>query len=169
MAADLEKLFAAEKMLAVEPAWGDRDGDVLEIVCPLEIDGTVVEGLFFRARARKRMPDEVVTVQLEYHPPNERGGPLARIEWKPLRGHNNRGRGPKEFQNKLIEGCHRHPFDLNWKHARKELTEAGNLPIAVPLETSPKDFDSLLQFVKKDFTITNVEWIEVPPWEPTLV
>ena len=169
MAIDLETLFSSEKMLAAEPVWGERDGELLEVFCPLEIDGIVIEGLNFRAVARKRLPDELVTVQLEYHPPNERGGPLARIEWKPLRGHNNRGRGPKEFQNRLISGCHCHPFDLNWKYARKELTEAGNLPIAVPLTRSPRNFDALLEFVKEDFRITNIEWIEVPPWEPTLV
>jgi hypothetical protein len=156
-------------MLAIEPTWAARDGEALEILCPLEIDGTVVEGLYFRARARKLMPDGVVTLQLEYHPANERGGPLSRIEWRPLRSHNKKGRGPKAFQNRLIEGCHYHPFELNLKHAPNELRQNGNLPIAVPLVDSPKNFDGVLRIVKEEFRITNIEWVEVPPWEPILV
>jgi hypothetical protein len=166
MAQDIESLFRADKMLAIAPIWDSR-GDLLEVICPLEIDGTVVEGLQFRLTARKSMQDEMVTAQVEYHTSGEIGGPLARIEWKPLSGHNNRGRGPKVWQNRLIEGCHHHSFDLNLKYARKELNRGG-LPVALPIENSPKGFNSLLQFVHKEFRITNIQWVEVPPWEPAL-
>jgi hypothetical protein len=166
MAQKLEELFGADKMLAIAPVWDNR-GDLLEIVCPLEIEGTVIEGLQFRLTARKSMQDEMVTAQVEYHPSNEAGGPLARIEWKPLSGHNNKGRGPKEWQNRVIEGCHHHSFDLNLRYAPKEIGR-GHLPVALPLEDSPKDFDSLLQFVHKAFRIFNIQWVEVPPWEPAL-
>jgi hypothetical protein len=166
MAQDIEKLFRSDKMLAIEPAWNNRD-DLLELICPLEIDGTVVEGLQFRLTARKSMQDEMVTAQVEYHPSDEIGGPLARIEWKPLSGHNNKGRGPKAWQNRVIEGCHHHIFELNLRYAPKEINRGG-LPIALPLEASPKDFNSLLDFVHKEFRITNIQWVEVPPWEPAL-
>jgi len=167
MAQDIEKLFRADKLLAITPTWTDRGSDLLEIVCPLEIEGTVVEGLQFRLTARKSMPDETVTVQIEYHPPGEVGGPWARIEWRPLSGHNNKGLGPKEWQNRLITGCHHHPFELNHRYASNELNR-GNLPIAIPIESSPKDFDALLQLVNEEFRVTNLQWIEVPPWEPVL-
>jgi hypothetical protein len=166
MARDIEKLFRSDKMLAIAPGWNSR-GDLLEVVCPLEIDATVVEGLQFRLTARKAMQDEMVTAQVEYHPSDEVGGPLARIEWRPLSGHNNRGRGPKAWQNRIIEGCHHHSFDLNQRYALKDLNR-GSLPIALPLEASPKDFNSLLLFVHKEFRITNIQWVEVPPWEPAL-
>lgn len=166
MARVLEALFAADKLLAIAPVWGTR-GDLLEVICPLEIDGAVVEGLQFRLTARKSMQDEMVTAQVEYHPSDQAGGPLARIEWRPLSGHNNRGRGPRAWQNRLIDGCHHHRFDLNMKFAPKDINH-GHLPIALSLEDSPKDFDSLLQFVHKEFRITNIQWVEVPPWEPAL-
>jgi hypothetical protein len=134
----------------------------------LQIDDVVVEGLQFRAVARKQLPDEMITFQLEYHPHGEIGGPLCRIEWRPLSGHNNKGRGPKEWQNKVIVGCHHHSFDLNFRYAQDELRK-GTLPIAIPLEDSPKDFNLLLGFVKKEFRINNIEWLEVPPWEPILL
>ena len=47
MAAGLEVIFASDKMLAIEPTWAVRDGEALEILCPLEIDGTVVEDYTF--------------------------------------------------------------------------------------------------------------------------
>jgi hypothetical protein len=65
-------------------------------------------------------------------------------------------------------GCHHHSFDLNLRYAENELRK-GLLPIAIRLEDSPKDFNSLLGFVKKEFRINNIEWLEVPPWEPILL
>jgi hypothetical protein len=168
MSHDLEALFGADKVLAIAPVWVQRDSDLLEIVCPLEIEDTVVEGLIFRLTARKTMPDEMVTAQLEYHPAGESGGPLARVEWKPLSSHNNRGLGPKEWRNRLMLGCHHHSFEMNLKHCPSELRK-GRLPVAVPLGASPADFDALLGFVKKEFRISNIEWVETPPWEPRLV
>ena len=167
MSDDLEKLFESQKLLAITPAWTDVGGDVLEIVCPLQIAGTVVQGLQFRLIARKSMADEMVTDQIEYHQHAEGGGPLARIEWKPLSGHNNRGRGPKAWQHRVIQGCHHHSFALNQKYAAKEIGR-GPLPIALPLEQSPPKFDELLNLVGKEFRITNIEWVEIPPWEPAL-
>jgi hypothetical protein len=168
MPQDIEGLFRAEKMLAAQPAWVQRDSDCLEIVCSVEIDGVVKEGLFFRLTARKSMPDEMVTAQIEFHPPGEAGGPLARIEWKPLSSHNNRGLGPKEYRHRLIEGCHHHAFESNLKFAEIEIRK-GRLPVALPLRESPADFDALLDLVSKEFRITNIHWIEAPPWEPLLV
>jgi hypothetical protein len=169
MATDLKKLFESQKSLAARPSWVERDSEGLEVVCPLEIEGVVVEGLQFRATAKKRMPDELVTMQVEFHPAGEPGGPLARIEWRPLSTHNNKGRGPPEWQNKLIRGCHHHPFDLNLAHAEHHLRNNGKLLIAVPLKDSPANFSGVVEFVKKEFRIVNVELVVEPPWEPRLV
>jgi hypothetical protein len=168
MALDLSTLVESEKTLPFQPDWAERDSEGLVIVCPLEIAGVTIEGLQFHATAKKRLPDEMVTFQIEYHPPGELGGPLCRLEWRPLSNHNNKGRGPVEWQNRLIVGCHHHRFDLNLEYAEKELRQ-GNLPIAVPLASSPSTFDGLLVLVKKEFRVNNIELVEVPPWEPTLV
>jgi hypothetical protein len=164
----LHALFHADKLIAVQPDWHEQNSDALTIVSPLEIGGVIEQGLLFRVTAKKGLPEEMVTFQLEFHPPTETGGPFCRIEWKPLSGHNNRGRGPKEWQNRAILGCHHHSFDLNFKYAEKELRR-GLLPIALPLEDSPLNFDEVLVLVKREFRITNIEWIEPPPWQPTLV
>jgi hypothetical protein len=168
MSGDLRKFFEAEKELAISPDWVEQNSEVFTIVCPLQIDGVVIEGLQFRATARKTLPEELVTVQLEYYPALEPGGPFSRLEWKPLSGHNNKGRGPKEWRHRQIIGCHHHEFELNMKYAEKDLRR-GVLPIALPLADSPSNFDGLLVRIKKEFRIVNVEWIEAPPWEPVLV
>jgi hypothetical protein len=169
MALDLKTIFEAEKTLAIQPSWVARDSEGLEVICPLAIDDVVIEGLQFRATAKKRLPDEVVTMQVEYHPADEPGGPLARIEWRPLSTHNNKGRGPKEWQHRLITACHYHRFDLNLEFAERQLRRGGNLPVAVPLDKSPANYGDLIVFVKKEFRIVNVELVAEPPWEPTLV
>jgi hypothetical protein len=168
MALDLKTIFDAQKTLAIRASWVERDSLGLDLVCPLEMDGVVVEGLQFRACAHKRLPDERVRIQLEYHPATEPGGPLARIEWRPISTHNNKARGPKEWQNRLISGCHYHRFDLNFEYAEIQVRR-GNLPIAVPLNDSPANFRDLIEFVKKEFRISNLELVVEPPWEPTLV
>jgi hypothetical protein len=61
---------------------------------------------------------------------------------EPLQGHTNRGRGPKAHQYKILNGCHHHPFDLNWKDARKEMLEDSKVPIAIPITESPNDFEA---------------------------
>ncbi len=169
MAINLETLFNAQKALAVQPQWVERDSAALEVVCPLDIDGVVIEGLQFRATAKKRLPDELVTMQVEYHPAAEPGGPLARVEWRPISTHNNKGRGPVVWQNRIISGSHYHPFDLNLQYAENHLRRGGNLPIAIPLNGSPANFRELIEFVKKEFRIFNLELVVEPPWEPTLV
>jgi hypothetical protein len=167
MSLDLTALFRAEKAIAIAPDWVGRGAEELSVVVPLLVDDVVVEGLQFRATARKHMPDEMITLQVEYHPQLSAGGPLCRIEWRPLNGHNNKGRGPKEWRHKNIVGCHHHSFDLNQRYAPNEMLK-GLLPIALPLEESPANFNALLDFAKKEFGINNLEWLGVPPWEPIL-
>src|SRR4051794_26554456 len=115
----IEALVTAKKSLTGEPPWTDRGADGLDLTAPLEIDGVVVEGLILRGRARKPLPDREVIFQLEYHHSEIIGGPVARLEWKPLNSHNNRGLGPKHLRHKIQTESHHHRFDLNWQRSRE--------------------------------------------------
>lgn len=169
MPADLPELFNATKELPLAPQWAERDSERLVLVSPLEIRGVVIEGLWFRATAMIEMPDEAVTCQIEYHPPRGGvGGALCRIEWRPLSGHNNKGLGPPEHQHRLIRGSHHHRFDLNWGVAPKSVRR-GNLPVAVPLNDDPADFETLLALVSKEFNIANIGLVSHPPWRPVMI
>ena len=96
---DLPALISADKVLVAAPAWAEIGPGVLVLTAPLEIEGVTIEGLTLRGTARKPMPDRQVVFQLEYRAAGISGGPICRIEWRPLSGHNNRGIGPKEFRN----------------------------------------------------------------------
>jgi hypothetical protein len=164
---DLPALVGAEKVLVITPAWIDREADALDLTAPLEIDGVAVEGLTLRGRARKPLADREVIFQLEYHAPEIVGGPVCRIEWRPLNKHNNKGLGPKEFQNVIQDGSHHHRFDLNWKRSEAAVLR-GEIPIAIPIE-DPGSFRGLLAVVGKEFRIRRIQSVTVPPWEPKML
>lgn len=164
MQADLEFLHKAQKTFPLRPQWKPRGDGWLYLISPLDIDGVTIEGLNFRATAKADRPNESVTFQLEYFPPRKglKGGPMARIEWLPLRPHNNKFIGPVHLRGVFQKGTHHHEFDLNWEHS-KTCVKKGDLPLAVPIEPEPT-FEEALEFVGKAFRISPVEWISRPSW-----
>lgn len=156
----------------VSRAGNSGDGEWLVLVSPLDIDGVTVEGLQFRATALLVRRDESITFQLEYFPRRRqpKGGPMERIEWRPLRGHNNKLIGPLEHRNKLQRGSHHHEFRLNWEHS-KTAVRKGDLPLSVPIQPEPS-YDEILVFVGKAFRISPIDWVPPPPWaewQPSLL
>jgi hypothetical protein len=168
MPTKLESLVYAEKTISAVPAWVERGPDSLEFTTPLEIDGVVLEALALRGRARKSLADREVIFQLEYHHGQIIGGPVCRIEWRPLSAHNNKGLGPKSLRHMIQSGSHHHRFDLNWKQSPDSVLR-GDLPIAVPLNEDPNSFRELLAVVGKEFRIRRIQSITVPPWEPSML
>jgi len=161
-------LVHAEKELSAVPVWIDRGSDGLEVSATLEVGGVTVEGLTLRGTARKPLMDRHVTFQLEYRHSQIIGGPVARIEWRPLNPHNNKGLGPKRLQHVIQTSSHHHLFDLNWRRSEEGVLK-GDLPIAVPLEGEPKNFRALLAVVGKKFRINNIQIIPLPPWQPRML
>lgn len=171
MVVNLEELFNAEKTFSIRPDWKKSANDGwLRLVVPLDIDGVTVEGLRLGMYCRQSMPDQSVTLQVEYFPPKRsaKGGPLCRIEWRPMRPHNNKGMGPQEFQFLPISGCHHHSFDLNWRHAQRQV-QKGGLPIAVPIGVNLTTFDEVLAFAGNEFRIKDLASVSPPPWEKNLL
>ncbi len=131
---ELEDIISSRKVLAQRPAWKARNDEWLFATAAIKIEDIVIEGLKLRMTALRKRPDESVTFQLEYHPnKGAKGGALTRIEWRPLKPHNNKGIGPKELQHVSQTGTHHHPFDLNWAHSPNAVRK-GDLPIAVPID-----------------------------------
>lgn len=172
MLADLKTLFEAPKTFPVRPYWIKRDEERFNLVSPLDIGGVTIEGLQFRAIAMINRTDEMVTFQLEYFPAkkNPKGGPIARIEWKPLAAHSNKNIGPEKYRNLIQKGSHHHEFALNWQHDSDGVRKGNksNLPISVPIKPEPT-FDEMLAFVGKEFNISPIEWVSRPPWEPKFI
>lgn len=168
MLPDLQGLFLAEKTIARMPDWVERNSEQLALVCPLDVAGVTIEGLQFRATAFRCLPDRALSIQLEYHAPRGTGGPICRVEWRPIKAHNNKGMGPPEYRHVLITGSHLHGFDLNWAEAAK-FVRRGNLPVAVPILPQPATFAEALAFAAKEFRIKNLEKAPLPPWQQQMV
>jgi len=169
MESEFPRLFRATKTLATTPSWEERDSQNLVLLTPLEVDGVVVEGLRLRGAAIRSMQDENVCFQLEYFTTRTKaGGPLARVEWRPLRGHNNKGNGPKALRHKLITGSHLHCFEENWKQSPAHVMR-GELRVALEINPDPSNFRELLALIGREFRISNVQQVPLPPWQPQLV
>jgi hypothetical protein len=168
MVSDLPTLFAAQKTLAGAPGWVLAEADRLTLVSPVDIDGVTIEGLRFRVNTIQSEPDANVTCQLEYFPPVGKGGPIARVDWRPFHRHSNKMRGPHHLRNILISSSHHHSFDLNWNDQNQAMLKH-NLPIATPIDPDPQDIGSLLAFVEKVFRISNAQSLPVPPWKAGLL
>lgn len=168
MAIDVPNIFASKKTLSVPGSWVERDGQRLMLVAALDIDGVTVEGLVLRGTALKDCPDEAVMFQLEFkHDPKRPDRAIDRVDWRPLHSHNNRGKGPNEHRYKLISGTHRHAFDLNWLKGEERMRKM-NLPIAQPVNPDLVTYDNLIEFVRKCFRISPIEF-PIPPWEADLL
>jgi hypothetical protein len=167
MAADLPELVRAAKVLSTSPTWVDRGPDAIGFTASLEIGEVVIEGLTLRGRCRTSLVDREVILQLEYHAPQIAGGPICRIEWRPLNSHNNKGLGSKEWQHRILNGTHHHRFDLNWAHSEAGCLR-GDIPIAVPLD-DPPNYRAFLAVVAEEFRIDGIQRVPVPPWQPTMI
>ena len=110
-------------------------------------------------------PDEEVLFQLEYHGVLIPGGtgPLIRLEWNPLRPHNNKGRGPEDLRFLDQIGSHVHHFEDNW-HEGSGAMLRDNLPIARPVLKPIQGFNDCLGFVGNLFRINNIELVKTPEW-----
>jgi hypothetical protein len=148
--------------------WRELKPDYLVITSPLDLDGVTVEGLLFRATARKSLPDEQVSFQLEYRSPTNEGGPFARLEWRPLRPHDNNGYGPPEFRYRKIVVSHRHSFSDNWAWCPRQV-ERGKLKVALPLEPEPQTFAEFLAIAAVEFRIAELATLSAPEWEANLL
>jgi hypothetical protein len=167
MALDLPTIDAASKTLILTSGWSEDAQGRQSMFLSMDIDGATVEGLTLRLVARRSLPDRHVMCQLEYRPPFQIVEPFCRIDWRPLKPHNNHGRGPEEYRFREMTGSHHHPFGLNWDAQRNQMLKE-NLPIGVPIDPDPSGFRQLLALVSKEFRITNAEEVPLPSWDMML-
>ncbi len=161
--------YNADKDIAVYPAgWksGPNGQRSLKLSVPLMIDGVVLEGFNLIGSTIIDLPDRNVTFVLNYKDPKgfERGIQVAKAEWKPIPGHNNKGWGPDHLRFIEQTGSHCHCFNDNVALG-KDLWKDNKLPLALPIEPDPQTFEDFLEFVGKKFRILNILSVERPPWD----
>jgi hypothetical protein len=160
----------SKRLIAPPQEWAERaNPDELFWASPIEINGVAVEGFRFRMTAMRSMPEEAVTCQLEYHERRKIGGPLCRVDWKPMHAHDNKAHGPPDLRHKrfAVSHSHHHEFNVNWSYAAS-MVRKGNLPIAVDLSPEPPNFSEFLAFLEKELRIEGLGVVPRPPWQATL-
>lgn len=164
----LEYLWLARKRLPAPRNWVEVKPDYLELVSPLDIEEVTIQNLRLRITARKSLPDECITAQLEYFVERKIGGPFCRFEWKPIKGHNNHSHGPPDLHHVVQTGTHYHGFEINWHYCAK-FVRKGNLPISIPVTKPLHSYKDAIDFMADEFKIDNVEFVPPPPWEEALL
>ena len=144
-----------------------RNGQLQVVHALDDPNGITFEGARLRVTAYADLPDQSVTVQLEFQQDGRRDSAIDRIDWRPLHTHGNGNVGPDHCRLRTIVGTHRHEFSLNWLSDLGRL-RTGNLPIAVPVNPDPPDLRSLLEFAEACFRVGGLVTIGPPPWESTL-
>jgi hypothetical protein len=165
---DLRDLYEAQKTLSGRLEWYETDNDCLTLRAPLDIGGATMAGLRISGYAHTHLLDEAVRFQLEFRAPHGKFDPMCRYEWRPLSGHNNKGRGPQDLQWKQINGTHVHPFEMNFADSIRN-HKRHNLRIAVPVTPEPTNYSAMLASVGNEFRIIDMTRLPRPPWQPRII
>lgn len=171
MPSPLTQLALAEKSLLIGVGWSEPDIDgVMQFLAPLAIDEVTFGGLDLRGQCYSAHPDRAVMLQVEVSRPGIRTRiPLVRVEWRPLaEPHKNPAGSDPELSRRLIFGSHFHPFELNWVASNRAM-RSGNLPVAKPLESEPKNFMDLIDIAGALLRISNLSKVQSPNWMERLL
>lgn len=162
---DLKRLYDADKTLPTDVGWErSQDERHLKLSSAIAIDGLTIEGLILQAQTPRTHPDRAVCFQLmAIDHATRRYAPFCRLEWRPLKPHNNKNLGPQSLRNISQKTSHLHCYDENRKLGR--IWRERNLPVAIPIDPEPKSYKELLDFTREFFKILNVISVPEPPWE----
>lgn len=166
----LPPLITAAKTLASTPGWAELD-DQFNFTVALDIAGVTQIGLRLRGKCCRDYPDQNVTFQIEYlFRGMSKLAPVTRLDWRPLKPHQNRNIGPAEWRLARFHASHIHPFQENhdWMIGNGLALADNvreNLPIATPLAPDPDGFPDVLALMGEAFNIGGVGAIPAPPWK----
>jgi len=166
----LPPLIAATKTLASTPRWTAVEAQ-LDFTVSLDIESVTQIGLRLRGRCLRDYADQNLSLQIEYlFQGLNKPVPVIRLDWRPLKPHNNRNIGPERWRLIPFHCSHFHPFVENhdWMMGNGlPFTDniKANLPIALPLEDDPADVAAVLVLMGRVFQIDGVTAIPVPPWQ----
>jgi hypothetical protein len=165
---EMRVAVTAEK-LAGEPAgWSAGNGNCLILVLPVEIvpaedaSSYTLATLRIAWRAVRGNADRDVSASLIV---TIQGRDYAawRMDWRPVHPHLNQC-GPKELRGLSVDTTGIHEFEHNSKLGLLQM-QTKNLPVCVPVDPEPHDFDAFVRFVcsRLNVIITDGKILS-PPW-----
>ncbi len=132
----LPTLATAQKLISVFPGWSppEPETNYIWFDAPLEIAGVTLPGFVLHGGCYIDKPECGVVFEMRARRiPARRCIPLARVEWRSLKGgHTNPRRGDAEWSGARVGPTHYHPFALNWLPDKGRM-RAGNLRVAVDI------------------------------------
>ncbi|WP_165831093.1 hypothetical protein [Sphingomonas pokkalii] len=165
------ELYKSSKRIALFPGWSAAEGETgySRFACPLEINGVIEADFMLHGGAYKYHPDRHVTFELRIGKPGiKRKVPIARIDWRSLTGGHSNKRGPNvPWAGKRVGDSHVHGFEINWVEAEDRMRT--DLSQAEPMPPEVQSFEALRTFAGNLFRISNIDIVEQPDWEYTLL
>lgn len=154
---------APKRILAFSP-WKPVN-DTLRITGNLEADGVIMGGVTFMAMCAPERPDERMAINLLAEI-KQKPRCIARVDWRGL-GHGNTLAGCVPYRFVDAGRTHFHDPELHRLFGFDELFGEGiDLPVALPLDPIPDNFNDLLAQAGVLLHIENLKDMPVPPWEP---
>lgn len=163
--ADMKQILESEKVSGEFPGWREReDRDSLCLNVALDILSQSIGTARLALRAVKGCLDRdcsatlITTIQ---------GRDLRawRMDWRPIHSHTNRC-GPREYKG-LVSWTGIHQFACNAKLGLERM-QAEDLPICIPVDDEPHDFDAFIRYACAALKIAVTDPILGPPWSATL-
>lgn len=171
---DLKAIYNAHKAASDNPSWVVTERNNrrrIAIACPLWINEAVVAGLRLEIDAFESRPAHRPFMLMSSKLLASLRGKtwhLSRVDFDPEpttishRNPPNRWNAPP-----IINGGHWHPFVENASLGLEALSQAENLPLALPLNRELATFDDILKVIRDCFIVPEL-WIEEPPWSQML-
>jgi hypothetical protein len=162
------ELVTALKALAPFPGWSEPEPETgyCWFNAPIIIGGVVQQSFVLHGGHLKYVPEANVTFELQAGKPGiRRKVPLARIDWRSVRGgHTNPRRSGSPVSGLRVSASHHHSFALNWLETHQRM-RGGNLAMAEDIDQSIQSFESLRDLVRNLFRINNIGIVQPPKWE----
>ncbi len=162
---DFPSLFACQKSIAFFPGWlpPEPETDWVSFSAPLEIDGVVEAGFQLHGGCFKNFPDVNVSFELVMaRSATTKRVVIERFDWRSLRGgHSNKRRRLAGIPSRT-QRTHLHRFDLNYQPSRDRMISG--LPFADNVACSLETFDSVKEFLRNRFNISNMHVVTPPEW-----
>ena len=145
----------------------EKDDTYLSLKSALGVEGVLREGYLLRINCLLKHPNKNVTIQMEREI-DGRSRPFIRIEWNPKTQHTNPNKGPSQYRLKKIDTSHIHRPEENFELGLEKAILRGNLPIAIPLESNPQDWEALMALAGGLLNVRDLAKIKEPPWKAML-
>lgn len=91
---------------------------------------------------------------------------ITRVDWRPRAPHTNK-KGTSDIKGTTVWTSIHH-FERN-AALGLSVMQNNNLPIALPIEPEPDDFEALLRYIGDTLSLTNAHEIPVPRWSKSLL